>query len=182
MTSSSEDSEWQRLSWAEKVQICQQGVAHEDTLLITYIVIFIGLEALFFASVFSMKLPLCVNIIIAGLGIAVAFEFMYIFYRRGKCVDVYSAVLRALWQDIPEDEALAEVEGFKVKARCITEIYGSSCAKRLKGGCRATFWGWGPCREWFKHFFTSPRRFHTKFMPVLVIVIWAFTICHILDS
>jgi len=173
VTSSSEDSEWQKLSWEKKVQICQQGISHEDSLFIAYVVIFIGLEAIFATVVVSRILSSWFNVAIAVMGILVAFEFMYIFYRRGKFVDVYATVLRALWQGIPEDEVLAKVEDFEVKAKCVTEIYGLSCARRLKGGCRATFCGWGPFREWFKHFFTSPRRFPTKFLPVLVIVMWA---------
>jgi len=181
MTSSNEKSEWQKLDWEKKVAICQQGAAHEDSLLITYVVIFIALEAMFFAAFFNLKPPSPWNIVIAALGIVVAIECMYIFYRRGKCVDVYATVLRALWQDIPEDEVLAKVEDFEVKAKCIKEIYGSSCAKRLAKGWRGTFCGWLPWCEWFKHFHTSPRRFLTKFMPVLVIVIWALTICHVLD-
>ena len=78
MTGDNKD-EWNNLSWKDKVQICQQGIAHEDTLLFTYVVIFIGLEALFLTAIFSGILPPCAKFVVIIFGFFIALYFICIF-------------------------------------------------------------------------------------------------------
>ena len=81
------ESVWQSLEWARKVELCEHGIANEDSLLHTYMVIFIALEAMFFAIVFSVELWWWLNIVIAFLAILLAVVFIFILLRRGEAVD-----------------------------------------------------------------------------------------------
>ena len=79
VTQTSNDNEWQNLDWVEKLQICQQGIAHEDSLLHTYVTIFIAIEALFFVLVFSLDLPSWLLLVISLFAIIVSILFIYYF-------------------------------------------------------------------------------------------------------
>jgi len=181
MTGKSEDSEWQKLSWAEKVQICQQRIANEDSLLIAYVVIFIGIEAMFFAFMLSnnIVMPCWLGKIIPALGILVAINFALVCKRRGDAVDRWSVIFYTLWSQVPPDETIAIIELNKnlvVKAKDIGKDY-EGCVERLKGGWRG--WkpiisGWGRKRDRLKFWPQSARRLVTIFTPFLVIIIWIF--------
>ena len=184
MISSSEDSEWKKLNWKEKIQICQQSISQQDSLLIAYVVIFIGLEAIFAAIVVSGILHQCLDLTIALLGIAVAINFAFVCKRRGDAVDRWGTILYSLWSQVPPDEVIAtsrtlKGEELKVKAKDIGEDY-KGCVERLAGGWRGwkpIFFGWGRKRDRLKHFFQSGRRLTIFFTPILVIIMWAFILC-----
>jgi len=170
VTSKSEESEWQRLSWAEKVQICQQGIAHEDSLLTTHVLIFIALEAMFFALVFSIELGLLFNIIITILAIYVAVLFIKISKKRGDYVDCWGAILYALWKELGEEDIS------RVKASEIAKHY-EGCCDRRKRSSKEIIFGWGSCKEKLQYFFwETVRRFMTTFTPILVILAWIIII------
>jgi len=180
MTSISEDSEWRKLSWAEKVQICQQRIAQEDSLLIAYVVIFIGLEAIFFAAMLSSNIvmPCWLGKTVPALGILVAINFALVCKRRGDMVDRWSVVFYSLWKKVPDDEVIATSITLKgkqlVKAKDIGEDY-KGCVERLKGGWRGwkpNFFGWGRLFDRLKFWLKSGRRLVTIFTPLLVIIIW----------
>ncbi|MBI2851302.1 MAG: hypothetical protein HYX80_09765 [Chloroflexi bacterium] len=163
MTSKNEISEWQKLSWAEKLQICQSGEAQEDSLLHTYVTIFIAIEAMFFALVFGLALSLSWLVVITILAILVAIWFMHVFYQRGKGVDRWGALLYGLYKD-------ASMNEFK--------DYYYGCFKReelmgTKHGWFLIIFGWsdGKWWSWFKSF-TSARRVCVTYTPILVIIGW----------
>jgi hypothetical protein len=197
---------WKRLPWKEKVQICQQGIAHEDTLLLTFIVIFIGLEALFFTVVVTDKLGKCVDIAIAAIGILVAIRFVHIFVKAGNAIDRWGMMLHDLWDEL-NGQYLCKSG---VKASEFVELHKPSVKRREIGrkkcGCWKIVFGWWvmSCSE-FKckyrkekskcekiklifRFVTgcfptlkSRRRMMTTCTPFLVIFAWALIICQILD-
>jgi hypothetical protein len=181
-------SEWEKLCWKEKVQICQQGISGEDSLLISYVVIFVALEATFAALVISQVLCSGSSQAIAVLGIALAVIFILVCKRRGDIVDRWGAILYKLWKEVPGDEMLdkssnlpkgvGEEEEALVKAEKIVKDYGG-CRRRLQGGWKAILCGWSPCHEKRKLFFKSARRLTIVFCPVLVIVMWALVLCQI---
>jgi len=163
MTDNNKGRVWQNLDWAKKVGICMQGIDHEDSLLTTFVVIFIALEAMFFAVVFSMKLSFCFNLIIAILAILVAGNFAYLFKRRGDYVDHWGAILYALWKGA----FLIEESESEVSASELMKHY-EGCFERRKRGRFAIIFGWGSlgCR------LKSPRLCITTFTPILVILVW----------
>jgi len=187
VTSANKDSEWQELSWKEKIQSCQQHISQEDSLLIAYVVIFIGLEAIFVAVVISSILSRCFDLTIALLGIAVAINFALVCKRRGDAVDRWSVIFYSLWLQVPPDEVIASIElnnkKLVVKAKDIGEDY-KGCVKRLAGGWRGwkpIFFGWGTFCERMCNCFSSARRFVIICTPLLVIIAWVIIIPHILD-
>jgi len=181
MTGNSEDSEWQKLSWAEKVQICQQRIAQEDSLLIAYVVIFIGIEAMFFAFMLSSNIvmPYWLGKIIPALGILVAINFALVCKRRGDMIDRWSVVFYSVWKKVPDDETIASIclnKNLVVKAKDIGEDY-KGCVERLTGrwrGWKPIIFGWGRKRDRLKFCLKSARRLVTIFTPILVIMIWIF--------
>jgi len=182
MTSSSKDNEWQKLSWAEKVQICQQRIAQEDSLLIAYVIIFIAIQAMFLAVILSSNIvmPCWLGITIPSLGILVAINFALVCKRRGDMVDRWSVVFYSLWKKVPRDEVIATSITLKgkqlvVKAKDIGEDY-KGCVERLKGGWKPNFFGWGRVFDRLKFWLKSGRRLVTIFTPLLVIIMWVFII------
>jgi hypothetical protein len=191
MTDKKKGSVWQKLDWAKKVEICMQGIDHEDTLLITFVLIFIALEAMFFAVIFNMKLCFCLNLIIAVLGILVAVQFAYFFKRRGDYVDNWGTILYELWN---EASLMEEKEsGVRLGASEFVKHY-EGCMERKKRGSLATIFGWkwfglysGSKEErkgkfgwlavirkrkgWFQPL-KSPRWMLVPLMPFLVILVW----------
>ena len=178
MASVSEDSEWRKLSWAEKVQICQQRISQDDSLLIAYVVIFIGLEAMFFAVMFSSNIvmPCWLSKTVPALGILVAINYMLVCKHRGDAIDRWSVIFYTLWRQVPPDETIAIIELNKnlvVKAKDIGKGY-EGCVERLKGGWKAIFFGWGRRRDGLKFWLKSAHRLVTISTPILVIIIWIF--------
>ena len=188
MISSSEDSEWKKLIWKEKIQICQQRISQEDSLLIAYVVIFIGIEAIFATVVTSSILHRCFDLTIALLGIAVAINFAFVCKRRGDAVDRWSVVFYSLWEKVPHDEVIATSMTLKgkeleVKAEEIGEDY-KGCVERLAGGWRGwkpIFFGWDRKRDRLRFYLKSGRRLVIMFTPILVIIVWSIIIPYILD-
>jgi hypothetical protein len=166
---------WQNLDWEKKVTICQQGISHGDNLLFTYVVIFIALEAIFFATVFNIGSP-CWRIVVASLGILVSIYFILVFKWRGDDVDRWGAVLHSLWKEVQNKHE--DVSG--VRAEDFVRHY-KGCVERKNRGWKAIFFGWcTPC-ERMKYYFRSTRRFMTICTPLLVIVVWVVIILNISD-
>ena len=197
MTSNSGDCEWQKLPWAEKVHICQRGIAHEDTLLITYVVIFIALEAMFFA-VFGVPASY-IKITSSILGILVAIRFVCIFKKAGDAVDRWGTILHDLWEELNEQELCKS----GVKTSEFVKAHQPSVEKwnrrkRIKGWLEIIFFWWdNKCPDaksnclmirWLKigwcnisAIVGSRRRMMTTCTPLLVIAAWAFVICQMFD-
>ena len=159
-------TKWQELSWAENIQICQQGEAQEDSLLHTYVTIFIALEGMFFTLVFTLALSPYLLITIAIVAIVVTIGFIYFFYKRGKGIDAWGSRLYELFKK----EGMKEFEDY---------YYGCFKRKELIGrkwGWFHIIFGWGEGKwwkrwNWFKSF-KSARRAVTTYMPILVIMAW----------
>jgi hypothetical protein len=189
VTSVNNDSEWQKLHWKEKIQICQQRIGQEDSLMIAYVVIFIGLETVFTTIFLSRILPCCFNVAVASLGVLMAIIFMLVCKRRGDMVDRWSVVFYSLWQKVPDDEVIATSKTYKdknlvVKAKDIGEDY-KGCVERLKGswkGWKPIFFGWGRVSDRMCFWLTSWHRLVTVFAPILIILMWVLLLYRILDS
>jgi hypothetical protein len=194
MASEDNKNEWENLKWKEKVQICQQGIAAEDSLLISYVVIFVALEATFAAFVISKLLCLEFDIAISVLGIVLAIIFMLVCKRRGDIVDRWGSALYSLWDwdKVPDDTISVNVKlkySKAILAKAIREDY-EGCMERLNIGWKAIFCGWptnekheSPLKSWSrltqgrsKFLFTSARRLTIAFCPILVIVVWTFVL------
>jgi len=187
MTSISEDSEWRKLIWKEKVQICQQCISGEDSLLISYVVIFVGVEAILAAVVLGNILSLSFDKTIAALGILLAVIFALVCKQRSDLIDRWGTILYELWNELPADEELNKNENLPrlsgkalIKAKDIAKDY-EGCVERLKGGWKVIIFGYPPCREACKFWLKSARRLTIVFCPILVIVTWALILCQILD-
>ena len=185
MTSISEKSEWQKLSWKEKVQICQQDIAKEDSLLISYVVIFVGVEAILAAVVLGNILSPSFDKTIAALGILLAVIFALVCKRRSDLVDSWGAILYQLWNELPADEELNRNENLPrlsgkavIKAKDIAEDC-EGCVERLKGGWKVIILGYSPRRKALKFWLKSARRLIIVLCPTLVIVMWALILCRI---
>ena len=76
------DGVWEKLDWAKKVGICQQGVAIGDTLLLTLVVMLVALEAMLFTILVSKGWGQCWSIILAVLGTGYPFFHSYLFEKR----------------------------------------------------------------------------------------------------
>ena len=176
---------WQKLDWDKKVNICMQGIDHEDSWLATYVLIFIALEAMFFAVIFSIKPDFYLSLFVAALGILIAVIFVCLFKRRGDYIDHWGAELYDLWGQV---ENVAGVNALEIR-----EHY-KGCEERKARGYRAIILGYG----WHGHYigseeerkgkfgwlrviikrkgwlqpFKSPRWVFGTLMPFLVIVVW----------
>jgi hypothetical protein len=175
-------SRWRELHWKEKIQICQQGISGEDSLLVSYVVIFVAIEAIFAALVISQTLCPESSRTIAVLGIALTIIFIFVCKRRGDAIDRWGAILYKLWKEVPGDEVLnnnlPEISGKAiVQAKDIAKDY-KGCVERLRRGWTAIICGWPPCSDKCKSFFKSARRLTIVFCPVLVIVMWVLVLCH----
>ena len=146
-----------------------QGIDHEDSLLTNFVVIFIALQAMFFAVVFSMKLSFCFNLVIAVLAILVAFYFAYLFKRRGVYTDHWGAILYALWK-----EAFLLAEGKSELGVSDLMKHYEGCFERSKRGRFAIIFGWGSLGGRLK----SPRLCIATFTPILVILVWIVIVVH----
>ena len=161
-----ENQKWQDLEWAKKVQICQQGIANQDTLLYTSVVIFVALEAMFFSAIFSnIKLFPCMNETIAAVGIVVALAFLFIFKRRGDSINRWGVILCELWREIEENDISGVPKEEVLKHYC-------SSKKWREKGWRGVILGWCPCCDWLRNYCVSTRRFIILFTPFLVVVMW----------
>ncbi len=171
MTGKSEGSEWQKLTWAEKVQICQQGIANEDSWLHTYVVIFIALQAMFFAIVFNLELHWGWLIVIAIVAISVAIWFIYKFYVRGDAVDRWGEIMHGLFEEVGKLELSAQPEFLK-------HYKGSPerrARKRKKCGWFFVIFGWGK-NPW--NWINSARRVLGTYTPLLVCFAWIFLVIY----
>ncbi len=178
-------SVWQKLDWDKKIEICMQGIDHEDHWLTTLVVIFIALEAMFFAFIFSMKPCFDLKLTIAILGSLVAVVFMRLFKRRGDYIDHWGTELYDLWEQVED------VAGFNASE--LREHY-KGCIERRKRSCFTIIrgWGWLGCyigsekerkgkigwlrkirkrKGWFQPL-KSPRWVLVTLMPSLVIIAW----------
>jgi hypothetical protein len=136
-------SAWHNLTWKEKMDICQQGVSQEDSLLSTYVTIYIALEAMFFAIVLTLGLSWWLTLIIGLLALGVSFLFVRIFLRRGDAVDRWEEIMCNLWE-----QAANAAELPLEKNTCIEFVnhYKGSRERRNRGKW-SNFWGW---RWWIK--------------------------------
>ena len=182
-------SVWQKLDWDKKVEICMQGIYHEDSLLITFVLIFIALEAMFFAVVFNMKSCFWLNITLAITGILVAIYFMYILKKREDYVDHWGTILYHLWQ---ETSRTGENESGVSASELVRQYEG--CMERNKRRWPSIIFGWGwrgfcsgneknkkgkfgwlnvirKRKRWLQPLW-SPRWLLVTLMPFLVILGW----------
>lgn len=166
---------WQKLGWEKRVTISQQGIAQEDSLLHTYVVLFIAVEAMLFATLIAKGWGDLWSIIIAVLGIGLAIIFMFILEKRGNAVDRWGEILSQLWGEAEREEFANHYKGC-VKRR---EIRQKRCGKfwvfvgwRGKGkkryGILRVLFGWEGHFERFK----STRRLLVFFVPLIVMILW----------
>lgn len=167
MTKEDNPVDWQKLDWQVKMQICQRGMVHEESLLNTYVTLFIAVEAMFFAFVLGVNLVNWLNIIIAIIGILVTIRFAKTFYDRGKQVDLWGALIYNLLQKIDADNhTLLQ----------ITDRY-EGCSVRITKDWKSIVFGWGTISERLKHFFWGyARRLKTTLIPFIVILSWTIVI------
>ena len=176
MTGKSEDSEWQKLSWAEKVQICQQAIAIGDTLLLTLVVMLIALEAMLFTILAAERWGQWWSIILAVPGLVYAGFHIYFFEIKGSQLDCWGKTLHDLLTEAGLIEQAKHWEG---------------CVERRKHGRWKVIFGW--CEKdkhmgrfkriitWFKCF-KSTRRWFTTFIPLVLVIVWILLIVVSFDS
>ena len=151
------NNKWQNLNWEKKVQICQQGIANQDSLLHTYVVIFIALQAMLFVAVFSEGWGQWWSIPIAVMAIGLAILFARLFELRGNAVDRWGEILYALWDEAGESELAAYHKGSVEKRE----------RRREKFGRFLIFKGWGLFGR-----FNSARWMLITLMPSVLVVVW----------
>jgi hypothetical protein len=129
---------WQFLSWQEKMTICQQSVSQEDSLLSTYVTIYLAIEAMFFAIVLTTSISMCLTIIVGLIAIGVSYLFIQAFLRRGDAVDRWEVIIRELWsQACQSAETTTDLDMCQEMMEHYTGSLGRRARKRW-----ANFWGW----------------------------------------
>jgi hypothetical protein len=163
---------WRKLDWATKVKLCEQGRANENSLLHNYYVIFIAVETILFAAVFSIGYPRLWGGFIGLLGLFLAILWAHVCELRGNAVDRWEEILASLWR---------EIESSELGVSELADHYKGAVERRRKrrdGGRRAIFfWGWGGIRR-----FLSARWVFTSFIPFLVVCVWVWVIVECFTS
>ena len=155
------DSEWQKLDWARKVELCEQGRANENNLLQNYRLIFIALETILFATVFGVAWNNLWALIFIFIGIGLAILWMHVTELRGNAVDRWEEILAGLWAKVDKSEAgVSELTGHYRGAM-------ERRKRRKERGRKAVFKGWDGWKR-----FRSARWVLTAFIPFLVILGW----------
>jgi len=154
-------SEWQKLEWAKKVELCEQGRANENNLLQSYRFIFIAVEAILLAAVFNAGWNQLWGGFVALLGLALAILWGHMSELRGNAVTRWEEILASLWAKVDESEGgVSELAGH----------YGGAVERRRRrreGGRIAIFWGWGRHRR-----LLSAHWMFTTLMPLFVVCVW----------
>jgi len=155
------DSEWQKLNWARKVELCEQGRADENNLLQNYRFIFIALETILFAATFGVAWDSLWVLIFVFLGIVLAILWAHVTELRGNAVDRWEEILADLWTKVDKSET-----GVSELARHYTGAVERR-KRRKERGRKDVILGWGGWRR-----FRSARWVLTAFIPFLVVVGW----------
>ncbi len=153
------NSEWQKLDWATKVQICEQGRASENHLLHTYVVIFIALEAMLFAIMIAKGWGHSWSIPIPILGMVFAVWFACLFVSRGIRVGRWEELLTNLWLEADKSKLAEHYKGAVERRK-----------RRVKHGIIALFLGWG----WGR--FKSAHWVLVTVVPLAMFFLWVLVI------
>jgi len=155
-----ENQKWQKLEWEKKVTICNQGIANEDSLLLTLVIMFLAFEAILFTILIGVGWGQCWSIILAVFGVGLVIPYVYFFEVRGNAVDLWGEMLHGLWEEADQQE--------------LAQYYKGCVERRSKRQEKRGWWkviiGWG-------HLFTigrfkSTRRWFTTFVPIILVIIW----------
>ena len=151
---------WQNRDWAERVQICQQGIANEDSLLLTLVIMFIAFEAILFTILIGGGWGQRWSIILAVFGVGSVIPYMYFFEIRGNAVDHWGEMLHGLWEEAGQQELAQYYKG------CVERRY----RRQQKRGRWIVIFGWGHPFDMGR--FKSTRRWFTTFIPLGLVIIW----------
>ena len=89
---------WQNLDLEKKITICNQGIANEDSLLLTLVIMFIAFEAILFTILIGGGWGQWWSVILAIFGVVLVIPYVYFFEVRGNAVDLWGEMLHELWQ------------------------------------------------------------------------------------
>jgi hypothetical protein len=158
---------WQEASWSEKVGICQRGMSQQDSIGLTHTTIYISLEALLFAFVFTGDLTdsYIFIVIIAILGIIISLLFSCFFHKRANHSDKYGESLYYLFIEQGRNDLAEPYKGCFERKNKIREKHWNWWFQIVVG------WGWNPLK-WF-----TPRRFICTYTPLLIIIAWITILC-----
>ncbi len=158
------NSTWQNLDWEKKVAICNQGIANEDSLLLTLVIMFIALEAMLFTILIAVGWGQWWSIILAGFGVAFVIPYVYFFEGRGNAVDLWGEMLHGLWEEAGQKELVQYYKG------CVERRY----RRKKKCGRWVIIFGWGHPFDIGR--FKSTRRWFTTFIPLIIVIVWIFLV------
>lgn len=147
---------WGNLEWSRKVELCEQSRANENSLLHSYLMIFIAVETILFAAVFAKGWNQFWGGYVALLGLMLAILWGHVCELSGNRVDRWEEKLNGLWKQAGELELTERYRG-AVERR----------ERRRKQGRLAIFLGWGHAKR-----FLSARWVLIAFMPFLTICLW----------
>lgn len=137
MSGKREDRKWNELTWFKKVQICEQGISNEDSLLSTYVTIYIAIQAMFFVIALSLDYWWWFPVVIAFLAFFVSVLFIRLFLIRGDAVDRWSEILAGLWTQEVSSTLSDKEKGVSELAQ-----YYEGAVERRKKSKWSRFWGW----------------------------------------
>ncbi len=165
------NSTWQNLDWEKKVTICNQGIANEDSLLLTWVIMFIALEAILFTILIGVGWGQCWSIGLTISGVLFVISYMCLFVVRGSRVNLWGEMLYRLLEEAGQQDLAEHYKG---------------CAERRgkrkeKCGRWKVIFGWCDKDEnvgrfkrkisWFRCF-KSTRRWFTTFIPLIIVIVW----------
>ena len=154
------NNKWQNLDWEKKIAICNQGIANEDSLLLTLVIMFIAFEAILFTILIGVGWGQWWSIILAVFGVALVIPYIYFFIVRGNAVDYWGEMLHGLWKEAGQQELAQYYKG------CVER----RCRGRKKCGWWAIIFGWGHLFDIGR--FKSTRRWFTTFIPSILVFVW----------
>jgi hypothetical protein len=155
------DSEWHKLDWARKVELCEQGRVNENNLLQNDRFIFIALETILFAATFGVAWGNLWALVFAFVGIGLAILWVHVTDLRGNAVDRWEEILSGLWAKVAKSEAGVSE---------LTKHYTGAVERRKrrkKGGRQSVILGWGGFGR-----LRSARWVFTTLIPSLMITGW----------
>jgi hypothetical protein len=159
--------DWKNLTWKEKMGICQKGISHEDSILLTYVTLFVAIEALFFACILSANLIWWFNIIISLVAIVLTVRFVMTFYRRGYHVDLWGSLISELWNEVDTDNETIKKISQRYKV----------CTERINSNWKTVILNWGKPKEVIKAIcggYARPLLF--VIIPFIIILSWIIVI------
>ena len=151
---------WQSLNWEKRLAISEQGIANEDSLLHTYVIIFIALQAMLFGILIAKGWGQWWSALIAFIGIGIALWFMYLFENRGNTVDLWGEILYGLWGEAGKQELAERYKG----------CWRRRENRKKRCGRLINIVGWGSVFE--RKRYGSARRVITTFMPLILVIVW----------